>query len=285
MVDIYRPESLDDVLNIKRATKAIAFTGGTDLMVKLRRGAGTIPNFSKPVLFLDRCNELNHISRHFDHVEIGATITLRELIQSPYIHATLKEIISQMGGPALRNVATMAGNICNASPAGDTLPFLYDFGTSVTVISADSERTVLIEDFICGPGKTTMREDEILYSISIPLWEPDRYFFKKIGTRKANALTKVSFAAFADLSHGRISRARLALAAVAPTVVRLRDVERLLINSGSKELKNNLQSAVDICERQIDPIDDQRSTAAYRRRVSGNLVKYFIEKELLMALQ
>lgn len=285
MVEIYRPESLKDVLDVKRSTKAVAFTGGTDLMVKLRRGAGSYPNFSKPVLFLDRCSELNHISRHFDHVEIGAAVTLKELIQNPNIHFTLKEIISQMGGPALRNVATLAGNICNASPAGDTLPFLYGFGSSVTVISADSERTILIEDFIKGPGNTQLSEDEILYSISIPTWEPDIYFYKKVGTRKANALTKVSLAAFADLSHGRVSRARIALGAVAPTVVRLHGVERLLKDSDSNELKRNLQSAVDICEKQIDPIDDQRSTAAYRCRVSGNLVRYFIEKELLRAPQ
>jgi CO/xanthine dehydrogenase FAD-binding subunit len=187
-----------------------------------------------------------------------------------------------MGGPALRTVATLGGNICNASPAADTLPFLYAFEATMRLASATGERDVPIVDFIRGPGKTTLRADEILTAIIVPGWQPAHALWRKVGTRRANALTKLSIAAFADLA-GPDRRVRFALGAVAPTVVRLPGVETLLQNPGAGGTNAAASLADEAAERTraaVRPIDDQRSTAEYRREVAAGLVADFVRQVL-----
>jgi len=250
-------------------------------MVKLRRGAGALPGFTEPVLFLDRCPELRLLGMKDGALEIGCMVTLRTLAESSLVHPTLRDALLSMGGPGLRTVATLGGNICNASPAADTLPFLYAFDARVTLVSQAGERIVSILDFITGPGKTRLRSDELLRSVLIPAWSPARAIWRKVGTRKANALTKVSIAAFADLDAARgarakVLRARIALGAVGPTVVRLASVETLLEGAaveGMAQLRPRIRDAASAAVR---PIDDQRSTAEYRQEVAAGLVESFV---------
>ena len=285
MVGAYRPANLAEALEIRTRLGAIPFAGGTDLMVKFRRGAGALPGFDKPLLLLDRCEELRGIARagqtlEAGALEAGAMVTLAALAEHPFSHEVLREIISLMGGPAIRNVATLGGNVCNASPAGDTLPFLYAFDASVRLASLSAERVIPICDFITGPGTTILRPDEILLAVVIPSWQPGISLYRKVGTRRANALTKVSIAAFADMVNGRVARARIALGAVAPTVVRLRSVERMLEGEDLGNLKTGLlrEKIREAAAEKVRPIDDQRSTAAYRRRVAIDLVDSFVER-------
>ncbi len=277
MVAAHHPARLAEAVALRAELGAIPFAGGTDLMVKLRRGAGALPGFSRPVLFLDRCEELRVISTADGTVELGAMLTLQALSESSLIHPSFREALLQMGGPALRTVATIGGNICNASPAGDTLPFLYAFDAVLTLVSPSGERNVGIAEFITGPGKTTLRQDELLESITIPSWNPTSSLWRKVGTRKANALTKVSVAAFADRDGRLIRRVRIALGAVAPTIVRLYELEAMLVNAGAEQL-DALNGSVDrVVQASVRPIDDQRSTAEYRRTVAAGLVTGFID--------
>jgi len=286
MVETFRPASLREALDIRAGNGAVPFAGGTDLMVKLRRGAGALPGFDRPVLFLDRCPELSGIRElpAGAGLEIGATVTLAEIARSPLVPAALRDAALQMGGPALRTVATLGGNVCNASPAGDTLPFLYAFEASVKLSAQGSERQVPVDAFITGPGRTSLRRDEILRSIVVPSWSPSHVVWRKVGTRKANALTKVSIAAFAEVRDGRVTRARVALGAVAPTVVRLRQVEALLEQGepgsgrGGRVDRDLLARAAAAVRDAVHPIDDQRSTAEYRREVAVGLVCAFLEQ-------
>ena len=277
MVEAYHPSQLADALALRAGKGAIPFAGGTDLMVKLRRGAGALPGFNRPVLFLDRCEELRQISTSASMVEIGAMLSLQALTESSFVHPCLRDALLQMGGPALRTVATIGGNICNASPAGDTLPFLYAFDAVVSLVSLKGERQVGIAEFITGPGKTSLGPDELLRSITIPAWNPAHFLWRKVGTRRANALTKVSIAAFADTDGGTIRRARIALGAVGPTIIRLPALESMLENADARHL-DALNGSVDrILRAFVRPIDDQRSTAEYRQTVATGLVGLFID--------
>ena len=276
MVSAFHPATLAEALEIRAREGAVPFAGGTDLMVRLRRGAGALPSFERSVLFLDRCPELRGIRRLPGGLEVGAMVTLAELADCPDVPASLREAVLQMGGPALRCVATIGGNICNASPAADTLPFLYAFEARLRLGAAGSERELAVDSFITGPGRMVLQPHEILHSVILPAWSPSACLWRKVGTRKANALTKVSIAAFAEQRGARIRRARIALGAVGPVVVRLKEVEALL-EAGKAGGPDDAARIAEAVRAAVHPIDDQRSTAEYRREVAAGLVTTFVE--------
>jgi xanthine dehydrogenase FAD-binding subunit len=277
MVEALRPRSLAEALTVRARHGAIPFAGGTDLMVKLRRGAGALPGFTAPVLFLDLCRELALVEERGGELSIGAMTTLESLAEHPLVHPRLREALLSMGAPALRSVATLGGNVCNASPAGDTLPFLYAFDARVRLVTASAERMLSIEEFITGPGRTVLAPTELLAAVLVPGWKPAVSFWRKVGTRRANALTKLSVAAFADIADGRITRARVALGAVGPTVIRARAVERLLEGAAASALPSLRGRIREAAADAARPIDDQRSTAEYRREVAASLVASFVD--------
>jgi xanthine dehydrogenase FAD-binding subunit len=286
MGDVYRPLTLVDALSIRARLGAVVFAGGTDLMVKRRAGAGVLPDFPGPVLFLDRIAELEGISGHDGEFEIRSMTRLSQIARSARIPEVLQGVVLDMGGPALRNMATLGGNVCNASPAGDTLPPLYALEAEVVLASLSGsrvvERRLPIGSFIKGPGVTALAPNEILTSVKAASPKQATLHWRKVGTRKANALTKVSIAALVTREGERVCRARIALGAVAPTVVRLLEVERMLEGSVDRERRSRtfLDAARAACEAAIHPIDDQRSSAEYRKQVATNLLVDFITKRV-----
>ena len=279
MVETYSPETLDELLDIRLRQEALLFAGGTDLMVRYRRGTGAVPELTGPVAFLHRCDELKRTAFDENDVVIGAAVTFSELLEMN-IHPALKSICEQIGAPGLRNIATIGGNICNASPAADTLPFLYAHDAAVELESASGIRTLSIEEYITGPGKTVLRPDEVLSRIRIPVWKPTVWHYRKVGTRKANALTKVSFAGFVDVWDGIVAKAAFAFGAIGPTVIRARELERAVISRKVEEFETDIPRLLSICEKSINPIDDQRSTAVYRTMVAKNLLRSFLTQML-----
>jgi xanthine dehydrogenase FAD-binding subunit len=280
VVETFRPTGLEEALEIRAARRAVPFAGGTDLMVKLRRGAGVLPGFERPVLFLDRCAELARLQADGRALEIGSMVTLARLAADPLVPHPLAEVALSMAGPAIRAVATAGGNVCNASPAADLLPFLYAHNVRARLISKTSRRTLPVEELVTGPGQTVIATDELLVALIVPAWSPTASFWRKAGTRRANALTKVSIFACADVDGATVRRARIALGAVAPTVVRLREVERMLEGADVADLDGIAARAVDACAAAVRPIDDQRSTSDYRRRVACGLVEQFVSSVL-----
>jgi xanthine dehydrogenase FAD-binding subunit len=276
VVETFRPTTLEAALEIRAAHRAVPFAGGTDLMVKLRRGAGVLPGFERPVLFLDRCAELAGLSDDGAALEIGAMVTLARLAADPLVPRPLAEVARSMAGPGIRSVATAGGNVCNASPAADLLPFLCAHNARARLITKTSRRTLPLEGLVTGPGTTVIAPDELLAALIVPAWSPSVSFWRKAGTRRANALTKVSLFACADTDGAVVHRARLALGAVAPTVVRLHEVERMLEGAAVAELAGIARRTADACAAAVRPIDDQRSTADYRRVVACGLVEHFI---------
>jgi CO/xanthine dehydrogenase FAD-binding subunit len=174
----------------------------------------------------------------------------------------LVQAARQVGGAQIQNRGTLGGNIANGSPAGDTLPVLAAAEAIVVLQSAGGERRIPFTELYTGYRETVRRSDELIVAIEIPPLEGTQWF-RKVGTRAAQSISKVVMAGV------RAGRPRIALGSVAPTVVRLPRTEQALAQGAG------IEDAIRTLDAEIRPVDDLRSTAAYRRRVSGNLLRRF----------
>jgi CO/xanthine dehydrogenase FAD-binding subunit len=243
--------------------------GGTDLMVLLNAGALSF----RRLISLRKLDELREITVHETNVTVGAAVTYTEIQRHPVLQSEfplLCQAASWTGSVANQNQGTLGGNIVNASPAADSLPPLLVHDAHVRLVSRTGSRSVPYRDFHLGYKILAMRPDELLYSIELPRrTESWRYHGRKVGTRRAQAISKVCFAAAASIAGGRIRDVRLAFASVAPVPLRCVATERAIV-----QLSGN---AGQILASEIAPIDDIRSTAAYRSRVAQNLLEEFLE--------
>jgi xanthine dehydrogenase FAD-binding subunit len=281
MVETYRPKTLKEALAVRAGQHALPFAGGTDLMVRYRYENSAIPEFPAPVLFLGHLPELRRIRRMDRGLSIGAAVTLTELLKEEYVPELLKEATETIAAPAIRNAATVAGNICNASPAGDTICALCALDAGVKLASPKTERIVPLIRFITGPGQTVLLREELLTEIIIPDFEETFHYFRKVGTRRANALSKLSIAAVVRITDERIDDIRIALGAVAPKVVRSEELEEQIRGCDRREMREKLEDVFARYGTLINPIDDQRSTARYRKQVALNLLHYFLSEMVL----
>jgi xanthine dehydrogenase small subunit len=260
---LLQPRTLDDALSMMRDEgPLVPMAGCTDLYVGLNFGTLRDTRF----LNLWKLDTLRHIERRGTTLSIGALTTYTTLIQSRLVNRHMPMLASaarEVGGIQIQNRGTLGGNVANASPAGDTLPVLAAADAVVVLRSAGDERRVPLIRFYSGYRKTAARRDELIVAFEIPAIE-GRQFFRKVGTRAAQAISKVVMAAV--IGNGP---PRIALGSVAPTVIRLPKTEALLAASGS------LEAAQAAMASEIAPIDDIRSTADYRRRVAANLLARF----------
>ena len=281
MSEGFIPETLEEALEIMAANETIPIAGGTDLMVQYRREGGISPQFEEPLLFLDKIDQLRHIDSNSERLVIGSGVLLRDLIDDKRIPNVLRETARQMAAVTTRNVATIGGNISNSSPAADTLPFLYAVNASVVLQSAENVREVPVDEFVTGPGHSCRKFDELMVEIRIPQENFDVEYYRKVGTRKAMALSKVSFVGMASFTNEKLSDIRIALGAVAPKIVRQKSLENRLKGLSKKEIKEILPEFREGYEKHIQPIDDARSTKEYRKSVSLDMIKAFIEEKIL----
>jgi CO/xanthine dehydrogenase FAD-binding subunit len=261
-LSLLQPRTLGEALRLLRDEgPLVPLAGCTDLYVGFH--FGTVPD--RRFLDLQGLRELRGIRRRGETLVIGALTTYTELIRSPLVRRRLPILVEAsrwVGSPQIQNRGTLGGNIANASPAGDTLPVLAVAEATVVLRSAEGERRVPFGSFYTGYRQTVRRSDELIVAIEVPPVE-GRQWFRKVGTRAAQAISKVVMAAV------RASRPRVALGSVAPTVVRAPRTEAVLAEGGT------LAEAQTALMGEIQPIDDLRSTAAYRRRVSANLLAQF----------
>ncbi len=280
MVDSYKPATLKEALALRKQHDLIPLAGGTDLMVKYQSWSGTLPRFPKGALFISRLPELKGIEKRGESLIIGAGATLSDVAAFPDTPKVLRDAVLSIAAPGIRNIATLAGNICNASPAGDSICALYALDASVVLQRTGSERTVPVMKFITGPGKTVLEGDELVTAVIVLLEKANISIFKKVGTRKANALSKLSFSAVAEVKGGVIDGIALAFGAVGPTVVRSVELEKKCIGKKRSEIESNIEEIVRDYSTMIVPIDDQRSSAEYRKQVALNLLRNFLTEEL-----
>lgn len=279
-VDGYLPKTINAALQILNSENVIVYAGGTDLMVRYKNETSLLPMFDKNILYIGQIDELKKVYENNEEIVIGAGCTLASLLRNEHVPEILKKAIRGAASPAIRNMGTIGGNICNASPAGDTLPVLYSLNSRCSVISEGLERTINIEDFIYGPRRTVLEKNEMLKSITIPKENFNIVHYEKVGARKASAISKLSFAGLCNVENGRVQNLRISFGAVGATVVRLKEAENLIIGREINTLDKFIKEAIELYDKNINPIDDQRSTAQYRKIVVMNLIKYFFYTEI-----
>jgi CO/xanthine dehydrogenase FAD-binding subunit len=260
-LDLRTASSLDDALAIMRDEKRMPVAGATDVYVAANFGT------LEPRRLLDiwALSELREISVRDEILVIGALVTYTSLIRSAVIGERLPMLVeaSQLvGGAQIQNRGTVGGNIANASPAGDSLPVFAAVDAVVVLRSVDEERRIPFGEFYTGYRKSVMRPDELIVAVEVAPVE-GKQWFRKVGTRAAQAISKIVVAAV------RAPAPRIAFGSVAPTVIRIPRTERALAEGGS------IDEAATILSEEIAPIDDLRSSADYRRRVSVNLLRRF----------
>ncbi|MCX5808318.1 MAG: xanthine dehydrogenase family protein subunit M [Proteobacteria bacterium] len=241
---------------------------GSDLTSPVRRFAGSL-------ICLERIDELKSIHEADGQIFIGSCVSHTKLMENLLIQKNfplLIQAVKVLGSPPIRNMGTIGGNICTASPAGDTLPPLHTLGAIVEIRSIDSNRLVPLKGFIKGPGKTALQKSEIVYGVWINTNQDYNVcHYEKVGQRKALAIAIASFAALLKLSEsGIIEKALFAWGSVAPVIVTSQEAEKMLI--GKPLTAESLKSVVPLVEKAVSPIDDVRASAEYRRMVAGNLL-------------
>ena len=257
-----RPRALKAALVAMSSDEGLTpMAGCTDLYVAVNFGTLQGNRF----IDLTAVDALRRIRMREDTLVIGATATYTEIARSRHVKKALPMLVEaarQIGGVQIQNRGTLGGNIANASPAGDSLPVLAAADAIVVLQSARGERRVPLTEFHTGYRTSVRTPDELITAIEIPR-QHGAQWFRKVGTRAAQAISKVVMAGVRDMPP------RIALGSVAATVVRATDTERALADGA------DVEEAARVLGREIHPIDDIRSTARYRRTVAMNLLRRF----------
>ena len=268
--------SLDDVLALIDDEPGVwkPFAGGTDLMVLLE--AGKLPH--RNYLNIWPLRELRGIEIDNNYVTLGALTTYNDVQANAVMQREfpmLCQAASETGGLAIQNRGTLGGNIVNASPAADSPPALLAYDAEIELVSRDGSRWISYDGFHTGYKQMNMRADELLARIRLPRnTSLLTHYYRKVGTRKAQAISKVCFAGVLRRDGARVAETRIALGSVAPIVLRAKQTEDAI---RGKELNDEtVRLARETLLREIAPIDDVRSTASYRLHVAANLLVDFL---------
>jgi CO/xanthine dehydrogenase FAD-binding subunit len=247
------------------------FAGGTDLMVLLE--FGQLPH--KQFLSIWKLPELRGIDVTPEHVTLGGLTTYSEVQRNGILQREfplLCRAAAETGSVAIQNRGTLGGNIVNASPAADSPPALLVYDAELELLSARGARWVPYRTFHTGYRTTVLASNELVSRIRLPRFRSEwRQFYRKVGTRKAQAISKVCFAAASRMENGRVADVRIALGSVAPVPLRCVQTEAAVRDG---------RDALAELAKEISPIDDFRSTARYRTRVAQNLLREFLDSRL-----
>jgi CO/xanthine dehydrogenase FAD-binding subunit len=242
--------------------------GGTDLAVVIADG------LCPPALLVDVSGipSMRGIRRAGGGIAIGAATTVAEIASGPGLPACLSQGARAIGSPQIRNLATIGGNVCNASPCGDTLAPLVALDAAFVLLSRTGGRTVPAEQFFVGPKKTVLRPGELLVEILIPAPKlAGCSAFRMIGKRNGQAISQVNAAVWLAVEKGAIREARAAVGSVAPIPLRLRRTEALLTGKAVRRL--DMQAVLAAVDAEIAPISDVRASVEYRRLVAASLFR------------
>jgi CO/xanthine dehydrogenase FAD-binding subunit len=278
------PASLADALALLEHEPGVwkPFAGGTDLMVLLE--AGKLPH--RNYINIWGLHELRGIEATDTHITLGALTTYTEIQDNPILRSEfpmLCQAASETGGLAIQNRGTIGGNIINASPAADSPPALLAYDAEIELVSTRGSRWLPYHGFHTGYKQMHIAPDELLARIRLPRNTAGlTHYYRKVGTRKAQAISKVCFAAVGGTDNEQIAETRIAVGSVAPKVVRCVETENAL--KGRKPDAETIHLACTSMAREISPIDDIRSTANYRLQVAKNLLTDFLSSALICGL-
>ncbi|MGA9769364.1 MAG: xanthine dehydrogenase family protein subunit M [Blastocatellia bacterium] len=272
----YSPATLSEAYAAlaERGDKLKIIAGGTDLMVLMNAHLLDATDF----LDIWQIDELRAVTDEGDCLRIGALATYTQLINSILVERHAPSLVAAshtIGAIQIQNRGTIGGNIVNASPAGDSLPVLAAFDAELEIGSSRGVRAVAFNKFYTGYRRTVLEPDELVIAVRLPkLREGERDFFWKVGTRRAQAISKTVMAVRARMTGGVIESISIGLGSVAPTAIRAPQTERLLTNA--LLTPNLISQARHTISEEISPITDLRSTEHYRRTVTGNVLAKFL---------
>lgn len=263
--DYFSPGELEEATRILAdyGPEGRALAGGTDLLIRLKRRQWQV----RGVVSLKRIATLRHLSLNGE-LRLGARVTLNDLIRSPLIlehFPVLAETAGTMAGVQVRSLATVGGNICNASPAADMAPPLIALDARVVIVGRDGERVIPLDEFFIGPGRSVLTPGELVRELAVPHDDSTRVAYTKLEHREAMdiAIAGVGVSIKTEAQYCR--DVRIVLGAVAPTPLRARQAEDFL--RGSELTEENIREAARIAAREAKPIDDVRGSAWYRREM------------------
>lgn len=276
MTRAHSPADLSVALELLGAegSEAIAVAGCTDLMAADHASGVVRPE----VVDISRLPELRDIELKDGWLDMGAATTFSELRRHELVREhfpILAEVAGTIGGWQIQNRATLGGNIANASPAGDSLPVLLALDAELVLASSDGQRKVRYSDMHRGYRKTKLRTGELITRVRLPI--PRRNMaqvFRKVGTREAQAISKVVIAFTVDVEEGRMHHARIAAGSVAAMPVRLRKAEKAC--EGKVLDVATADEVAAIARSEVKPIDDVRSTGVYRSHIVERIVRRMI---------
>jgi CO/xanthine dehydrogenase FAD-binding subunit len=280
--ELIAPGSLDGVLELLASAPGewTPIAGGTEIMVAY--AAGRLRE--KKLVSLWGLSELRFIECSGDPIAIGAGVTFRDLRAHAGVESgapLLANAATWIGSIANQSRATIGGNLVNGSPAADSSPALLVYDAEVELISVRGRRRIPYSSFHTGYKRNAMAPDELLFAVHVPLrFAQHKQYLRKVGTRRAMAISKVALAGTALLKAGVVSEIRLAAASLAAFPTRLYRAEAAL--QGRPLIAATIREAQEKLTAEVVPIDDIRSTAAYRSRVAANLLDEFL-RELLPA--
>lgn len=264
----FRPARLKDAYEALASRPLTILAGGTD---HYPARVGRSPR--EDILDLSALPELRGIRKTAEGWRIGATTTWTEILEArlPPLFDALKLAAREVGGVQIQNAGTVAGNVCNASPAADGIPALLALDASVEVSSAEGSRTLPIADFLVGPRKVALRPGEILTALHVPAPRAAAHsHFLKLGTRKYLVISIAMVAAVVETERNAVRAARVAVGACSPVAVRLAQLESDLKGCAIRELAD---AVTESHLAPLQPIDDVRGSAGYRREAAFTLVR------------
>ncbi len=265
----YVPETLEEALILMKEEKLKPYGGGTDLMIEDGR--------EHEFLFLHRIPELIAITEDSDYVKIGAEATFTDIEESSLTPQILKDAISELAGPAIRNFGTIGGNIGNGSAKADSVLILFATDSKIRLKSVDAERTIEIKDFYKERKQLDLREGELIVEILIPKKYTTHYYYKKIGARNALAISRACFAGLFHVDNGIITHVATAFGAIEPVITRHPEIDEMLVGKTIAEAKEIKDTYLNAYNSAINP-SAGRVSKEYRKTVCMNLLKDFLEQ-------
>ena len=242
------------------------------------RVAGALPKFDKDVLYISHIEEMKGIYKDEKGLHIKAGTTMDEVEHSKLVPTLLRKSISEVASTNIRHFATLVGNIANASPAGDTIVVDVVLDAILKLESIDGERFVKAEDFVQGVRKIDRKPNELVTEIIFPEVDYNGELWFKVGSRKADSISKVMMAGIYKIHEKTLENFALVFGSVAIKPVRSHDLENELKGMSLDDVKKNKGHIIEEYAKLIKPIDDQRSTAEYRLTVAKNMIGKFIDQ-------
>jgi CO/xanthine dehydrogenase FAD-binding subunit len=283
--DYYAPQTLDEAVALLHELRdgARPVAGGTDIVVQMKEGRTKFP-YPQMIVSLDRIGELKGIDfSEKDGLRIGAATTMAEIAASPVVrerYQALAEGAGVVGSWQTMNMGTIGGNVCNAAPSADTAPPLLVFEAQAVIVGSTGRRTMALSDFFRGPGQTALQPGELLAELRLPAPPAGTSSaYQRHTPRKQMDIAVVGVGIALTIAGGKITRARVALGAVAPTPFRAATAEAAL--EGQPPSEDAFARAAGAAAAACSPIGDVRGSAEFRR----HLVKVMTARMLARAAE